>query len=176
MIKSRHNVRRATTSDYNEIVSVGRKSVYDAHKGSVPDRILYQFIDASYTVEKIKEELSIPDNVYHVLEHENQVVGFSKILLNEAHKDIDRQDIVKLNRIYLLDDFHGLGLGKVLLNSIVEYAKNEEQAAIWLYTWVGNKRAIKFYERNGFVVAGSHDFHVAEDYYNPNHIMYLSLV
>ena len=48
-----------------------------------------------------------------------------------------------------------------------------KQAGIWLFTWVGNQRAIDFYLRCRFKIIGSQKFKVTETHYNQHHQMFL---
>ena len=47
------------------------------------------------------------------------------------------------------------------------------QTGIWLYTWKENPRAIRFYTRQGFRVAGGCDFPISKTHSNPNHLLWL---
>lgn len=95
--------------------------------------------------------------------------GFSKIILNATHPNIACENATKLDRIYLLKEFQGMKLGFKLLQFNIELAKNNHQSGIWLFTWVGNKKAIEFYLKAGFKIIGSHDFFVTKTRSNPNH-------
>jgi len=81
--------------------------------------------------------------------------------------------MAKLERIYLLEEFYDLKLGMKLLQFNIKLSKNNQQEGMWLYTWIDNLRAIRFYEKNGFVIAGSHDFRITETLSNPNYLMVL---
>ena len=70
-------------------------------------------------------------------------------------------------------EFFGKKLGLKLLDVITQYSKEHNQSGIWLFTWIGNERAIDFYKKAGFEIIGSHEFKVSETHYNPNHQMHL---
>lgn len=167
------SISRATEEDYSIIAGIGKVSVAAAHKDSCSVEIMNEFIDANYNDEAIKKELSNTNNIYHILKYGSHKVGFSKITFNTQHPNIAEENVTKLDRIYLLKDVHGLKIGFELLRFNIEFSKNNDQAGIWLYTWVGNKRAIDFYSRAGFKIIGSHDFHIAKTHYNPNYQMFL---
>ena len=98
---------------------------------------------------------------------------FSKIILNEVHPNINKQQVTKLDRIYLLKEFFDLKLGCELLKFNIELSKKNNQSGMWLFTWVGNTRAVNFYLKAGFKIIGSHKFKVSETHYNDNHHMLL---
>lgn len=119
------------------------------------------------------EELKSAENEYYLLEYENETAGYSKIIFNKACKDITAKNITYMSRLYLLEEFYGLGLGKKLFDFNVALCKENNQAGIWLNVWVENKKAIQFYEKVGFKIIGKSDFKISETHSNPNHIMYL---
>lgn len=95
--------------------------------------------------------------------------------MNASHPNIAAENVTKLDRIYLLKEFFGLKLGLQLFNFNIELCKYHKQSGIWLYTWIGNTRAINFYRKAGFKIIGSHKFYVTNTYYNLNHHMFLEL-
>lgn len=167
------SIKKATENDYEPIVRIGKLSVTAAHKESCLTEILAEFVDKNYNAETIKKEIADQHNIYHILFYNNQPVGFSKIIFNAKHANINRENVTKLDRIYLLRDFHGKKFGSALLNFNIELAGKSGQTGMWLYTWIGNKKAIEFYQKAGFSIIGKHDFHVAQNHYNPNYQMFL---
>jgi diamine N-acetyltransferase len=100
-------------------------------------------------------------------------VGYSKIILNNSIDLVQENNICKLERLYILKEYYDLKLGKNLFEFIIKFSRNEEQIGIWLFVWVINERAIKFYTKNGFKIIGSHDFKISSNHSNPNHLMFL---
>lgn len=170
------SVIRATEKDYRPIVDIGKVAVEEAHRNSTSAENLNEYLEKNYNDHAIKEELADPDNIYHTISYNRNPVGFSKIILNATEPGIMAKNVTKLDRIYLLKEFFGMKLGLELLNFNTRLAKNNDQAGIWLYTWIGNKRAIDFYLKAGFTIAGSHKFYVTDTYYNLNHLMFLDLL
>jgi ribosomal protein S18 acetylase RimI-like enzyme len=167
------SVIRATERDYTLIVSIGKASVEESHRGSSPDEVMYEFLERNYNDDAIKEELNDVNNIYHIIQFNNSPAGFSKIVLNAKHPNIIEENVAKLDRIYLSKDFYGLKLGLELLNFNIELSKANGQSGMWLYTWIGNQRAIDFYMKAGFIIIGSHQYYVTETHYDVSHQMFL---
>ncbi|WP_366944362.1 GNAT family N-acetyltransferase [uncultured Formosa sp.] len=110
---------------------------------------------------------------YHIIYFNDKVVGFSKIELNTPNKDINDLNITKLDRLYLLEAFHGQKLGSKLFDFNIQLSKNEDQNGIWLAAWIENQKAINFYTKMGFKIVGKYNFKISETRSNPNHIMFL---
>lgn len=163
----------ATEKDYKPIARIGKISVEEAHRDSCSVEDMNEFLESYYNDEAIKEDLNEVKNIYHLINYNRAPVGFSKIVLNTEHPNIPRKNVTKLDRIYLLKEFYGLQLGLKLLQFNIELAKNNGQSGMWLFTWVGNKRAVDFYLKAGFTIVGSHKFKVTETHYNEHHQMFL---
>jgi ribosomal protein S18 acetylase RimI-like enzyme len=85
-----------------------------------------------------------------VAEQGGEIVGFASA---GARRDHDFPRPLELEAIYLLEEFHGSGLGQQLLDAAIG------ESPAFLHVADGNPRATRFYERNGFAFDG-----VAETY------------
>jgi ribosomal protein S18 acetylase RimI-like enzyme len=169
-----HNfIRRATPEDHMLIAHIGRLGVESSHRESCSAEDMNTFLSATYSDSAIAEELKTKANIYHLIYHKGRPAGFSKIILDAKHPNIPEAAVTKLDRIYLLETFFGKGHGKELLGFNIELSKQQGQQGMWLFTWVGNTRAIRFYRNAGFEIAGSHRFKVSETHYNEHHQMLL---
>lgn len=168
------SVIKATERDCNSIVSIGIISVAESHRDSSSAEDMNEFLERTYNCDAIKEELNDTNNIYYIINYNDKPVGFSKIILNAKHPNIVTENVTKLDRIYLLKEFHDLKLGLELLNFNIELSKNNNQSGIWLYVWVDNNRAINFYLKAGFTIIGSHKFQVTKTHYDLSHQMFLN--
>ena len=169
------SIFKANVNDYKSIVLIGNVSVPEAHEGSCAPEDLNEYIQNNYNESAIKKELGDENNIYHILNYNGKAVGFSKIILNAKHPNIESENVVKLDKIYLLKEFQGLKLGFELLNYNINFAKNNKQNAIWLDTWIGNLKAIKFYEKTGFKIIGKNQFYINKTTSNLIYQMLLNL-
>jgi ribosomal protein S18 acetylase RimI-like enzyme len=166
-------IKKANEEDCRTIAEIGKISVGDAHRASCSAEDMNAFLELNYNENSVREELKDAGNLYYLIEYNNVPAGFSKIVLNDQHPNIERSNVTKLDRIYLLKEFHGLKLGWELMNYNIQLAKQNSQSGIWLFTWIGNKKAIEFYTKLGFKIIGNHHFKVTETHYNENHHMFL---
>jgi diamine N-acetyltransferase len=167
------SVIKATEGDHDSIARIGKISIAESHRGSCSEEDMNTFLESHYNSDAIIKDLNDPDNIYHTINYNSKPVGFSKILLNSKHSGIVAKNVTKLDRIYLLKEYYGLKLGFQLLNFNIQLSKNNNQSGMWLYTWIGNDRAIGFYLKAGFTIIGSHKYYVTENHYDLCHHLYL---
>lgn len=152
---------------------LGAETFYASHKDSAAAHEIATYMEKVYNLAAIKKELANPANIYHVIQHEDTVAGFSKIELSMEHPSITLERVSKMDQIYLRDSFHGLKLGAKLMLYNIDYSKSHEQNGMWLVVWTKNNKAIAFYEKFGFRIAATDQFQLTETHLNPCYIMLL---
>lgn len=165
---------RADGSHSLLLCDLARQTFIESHGHSAPAEDIALYMAEKYSPDVFQKELRDPQNLYHLLYHHDKAAGFSKIILNTPYSGSGPQHIAKLERIYLLKEFYGLGSALFKFN--VDLAKEHGQQGIWLYVWTENHRAVSFYKKNGFQIIGNYGFKISENHSNPNHIMFLSFI
>lgn len=125
-----------------------------------PDN-MEKYLEESFSGKKLLNELSAPQTTFYFARWENQVIGYLK--LNLEVENPAGQPALEIERIYVRKNFLGKNVGKVLLEKAFEVARTFQVAYIWLGVWENNHRAIQFYRKHGFEVAGSKIFLLGED-------------
>lgn len=164
---------KANEKDIQLLTDIGRVSFIESHGSSAAKADINKYVNEKYTYEAFKEEISDPENIYHIIYYDKQPAGYSKINFNAGHSNIESENVTKLDRIYLLKEFYSLKLGFDLFSFNIELSKKNGQEGMWLFVWKENHRAVNFYKKTGFKIIVSHDFKLSETHSNPNHLMLL---
>ena len=167
------SIKKATLKNANLLSKLSISAFIPAHGQAAPKEVVDAYIAANFSEENFRKELSNPKFQYHILYYKEQIAGFSKVIFNFENKNIVDKNATKMERLYLLQEFYNLGLGKELLHFNTVIAKKNKQAGIWLFVWVENLKAIAFYNKMGFKKVGEYDFVLSPTKTNPNHILYL---
>jgi ribosomal protein S18 acetylase RimI-like enzyme len=168
-----YSIQKATIKDAKLLSKVGKEAFLVAHGHSAPKEDIDNYVNQNFNEENFIIEVSDVKNEYYLIFSDAKIAGYSKVVLNSKNENISSENITLLSRLYLLEEFYGLNLGKELFNFNLDLSKENNQKGIWLAVWIENQRAITFYEKRGFVKVGKFDFKISETHYNPNHIMYL---
>ncbi len=167
------SIIKATIKDVELLADIGRVSFMETHGHSASENDVNKYVRSRYNPDVIRKELNDPENIYYIIYYGDQAAGYSKIILNAPNPNIQLEHITKLERLYLLEEFHGLKLGLDLFNYNMKLSIQNNQKGMWLFVWKENQRAIRFYKKSGFEIIGSHDFKLSETHSNPNHHMLL---
>jgi ribosomal protein S18 acetylase RimI-like enzyme len=167
------SIVKAKAEDFQLLADIGKVSFIESHGNSALPADIDSYVNAKYNRDVFKQELNEPQNIYHTIYHDKQPAGYSKIILNSQHSNIQLERVTKLERLYLLKGFYNLKIGLELFNFNIELSKQNNQTGMWLFVWKENQRAVSFYKKNGFEIIGSYDFKLTETHANPNHQMLL---
>lgn len=171
----RFTIRHATVYDAPMLAELGRRAFVESHGSSATEEVIDAYVSKSYTEASFENSLMDGQQIFYVLLCDGVPAGYSKIVLNTECPDLPGRPALKLDRLYFVQEFYGLGLGRVLLEYIIAKARKEKQEGIWLYVWTENHRAVRFYQKAGFKIAGEYSFQLTANHANANHCMWLEL-
>ncbi|MBK7466144.1 MAG: GNAT family N-acetyltransferase [Saprospiraceae bacterium] len=117
-----------------------------------------QYLDQYFTVDNLTVEIENPNSQFYFAKQDNRVMGYLKLNFAPAQTELQDGSSIEIERIYVLKENHGSGVGIELLNFAIEIAKQNKAAYIWLGVWENNHRAIRFYKNNGFTTFDKHQF------------------
>jgi diamine N-acetyltransferase len=82
-------------------------------------------------------------------------VGFLA-LQREGHSAIAAKHPLKLWQLYVMPAFHGRGIAAQLMSAALTHARTSGNDIVWLGVAEENARAVAFYLKHGFAMAGMH--------------------
>ncbi len=94
--------------------------------------------------------ISRDKNGFFVAEANKQLIGFIGCDTNWI-SFFEFKRVCEIHEIAVLSEWQGRGVGRTLLFKALEYAKNRGRNLVELWVGIRNYRAIKFYEKMGFV-------------------------
>jgi ribosomal protein S18 acetylase RimI-like enzyme len=156
-------IRPAALSDLGLVQQIGRETFYETFAQSNSENDMQKYLDESFHAEKIASELTNPDSHFFLAMEADTPIGYLKLNTGAAQTDIRDAAAIEIERIYVKSDFHGKKVGQLLYEKALEVARDLRKEYIWLGVWEENPKAIRFYEKNGFVVFDKHIFVVGTD-------------
>ena len=112
--------KREDVFDIAHIVTVEWNSTY---RGIVSDSELQRLKETEEErAKKAYDEFDEKNNKCFVAVIDNKVVGFASYGVTD---DPDFENTAELRALYVLDDYHGKGIGKKLVNAVIEEFKKQ---------------------------------------------------
>jgi diamine N-acetyltransferase len=157
--------REASAADLPAINRVFRTSFCDTFAHLYDPKDLADFL-AKCTLKAWASEFNDPCYGFRVAEAHGGVVGYVK--LGPLTLPVETNaNAVELRQLYILKDYHGMGIAHALMDWAVDEARRRCAEKLYLTVYTDNHRARRFYDRYGFEAVGRHDFkvgsHVDED-------------
>jgi putative acetyltransferase len=98
------------------------------------------------TTDALFEIFQVPRSIYYVVEMEGVLAGGAGVFPSEGLPD-DTGELVKM---YLLPQARGKGIGKILIEKCLQFAKDAGYKKVYLETLPELKKAIQVYEKFDF--------------------------
>lgn len=137
---------------------IGRKTFYDTFFESDSEDNMALYLATSFSAEKLTAELENPNSEFYFASLNESVIGYLKVNFGPAQTELQDGSSLEIERIYVLQDFHGKNVGQSLFEKAIAIAKANSCSYVWLGVWEENHRALQFYTKNGFVAFDQHQF------------------
>ncbi|CAG0896965.1 unnamed protein product, partial [Darwinula stevensoni] len=154
---------QASLSDIEELQNIGRQTFFDTFAPYNSEANMQKYLEEKFSAEKLACELADENSVFYFASLENEVVGYLKLNFGPAQTELNDGKALEIERIYVLEAFHGKKVGQVLYQKAIEIAKQKNMEYVWLGVWEQNTRALNFYKKNGFVEFDTHLFVLGDE-------------
>lgn len=150
---------KADVSHAAQIATIGKKSFRKSFEHVFTSREeLFEYLEHTYDPVKLAKSIRKGSNFYFLAWLNGEAVGFAKVKIDSLNDQIESIAQMELQKIYVLPERHGYGVGTALLNEVKNLARDICPDFIWLDTHISNEKAIRFYEKNGFDKIGKYYF------------------
>jgi len=156
-------IRKLNITDLENLQKISITTFRETFEEVNTEEDMQKYLDENLSEEKLKSELENPNSEFYFAEKESEILGYLKLNFGDAQTENQGNEALEIERIYVLKEYFPLKIGQILFEKSIEIAKEKKLKFIWLGVWEENKRAIRFYKKNGFEVFGKHDFVLGND-------------
>jgi GNAT superfamily N-acetyltransferase len=156
-------IRPARFDDAALLSEVGARAFSQAFAADNTPEDMASYLAGAFYPAKQAEELARPGSMFYLLQCDGVVAGYAHIQESHPPTCITGIKPVELSRFYLLEGWIGKGIGSRLMRFCIDEARGRAGDALWLGVWQKNARAIAFYNKWGFEIAGTQTFHLGSD-------------
>ncbi|RBQ03001.1 GNAT family N-acetyltransferase [Pedobacter miscanthi] len=155
-------IERVSITDIKKLQEIGRTTFFEAFAGVNTAENMKDYLENSFSEEKLETELNNKDSQFYFALVNGNVVAYLKINTGEAQNE-KMNDALEIERIYVLKAFYGKNVAQNLYQKAIDIAYEMQVGTVWLGVWEENYRALRFYEKNGFIPFGKHSFWLGDD-------------
>ncbi len=157
------NVKKVTLEDIEALKIIGKQTFYETFSSENSEENMADYLENNFSNSKLTKELNDINSEFYFAKFENTVVGYLKVNFGTSQTELKNENSLEIERIYVIKNFHGKNVGQILYEKAIELAKEKNVDFVWLGVWEENTRAIRFYEKNGFVAFDKHVFKLGDD-------------
>lgn len=141
-------IRKAQANDLNLIQELNNK-LFEYETDNKLDNYIadwpFSVVGREYFDDLIKNQFVV------IAEVSNKPVGYlaGSIYFDETYSYYEGQT-AELNNMFVEEDYRHLGIGSKLVNTFIEWCKQQKAKRIFVTATVGNGKTISFYRKHGF--------------------------
>ena len=144
-------IRKVTIADTEQLEKLINNFDNQNETYLTPQQIKYRvYKDLQKTIKNTANEyINDPKYIVYVADDNGQLKGYiAGVINNKEERKYDKEGY--LQDWYIEQDVQHLGIGKLLLNTLMQQFEDSECTHVSLYTHVDNAKSIQIYEHLGF--------------------------
>lgn len=162
------SIRKATVADAEALSAFAARVFRETFAPDNDPMDMDAYLSEAFAPEKQAAEIADGSGVCLLAEVGETLAGYAFLRIEAA----DGRDPsvalpvelpVELQRFYVDYAWHGRGVAPALMTACIDTARARGSATMWLGVWERNPRAIRFYQKHGFVDIGAKEFRLGTD-------------
>ena len=156
-------IKKCSLDDILDLQIIYRQTFFETFSEQNSEENMRIFLDKAYSEEKLKSEIEDKESETFIAVENQKILGVLKINTGNAETESGLENSLEIQRIYILKESKGLGIGTVFMNLAEKKARELGVSFIWLGVWEKNFPAQKFYTDKGFRRFSEHAFVLGDD-------------
>ena len=160
ILMGRINITTACAEHASVLAGLGAQTFCQSYGAALEEEALKAYVDEVFPLERIQRELVDPEIHYLIAWVGGVICAYAKLVASPLPECLKAEDAVELQRLYVVPEHWGQGVGSRLMTSLIDLAATRAYGHMWLRVWQENQRAIEFYRKWAFSSVGSDTYHV----------------
>ncbi|KIA83252.1 GNAT family acetyltransferase [Kaistella solincola] len=156
-------LKKVTLENLTKLQEISRQTFEEtfAQQNSAED--MQKYLAEALSTSRLTKELLEENSEFYFALGGTKITGYIKLNSGNSQTELQHENSLEIERIYVLKEFLGKKVGQILFNHALQIAKEKKVDFVWLGVWEKNERAINFYLKNGFEKFGQHSFFLGTD-------------
>lgn len=108
------------------------------------------YVEDLYNEDNVLQELREDNSDYFFIVFKNRIIGILRIVWNIDTHYNPNKNYVKLHRLYLDQEIQNKGIGRAVMNWLINEATQKGYTKLWLEVMEKQDQAVQFYKRLDF--------------------------
>lgn len=133
--------------DVHQLQAIGKQRFFATFSDTSSAEDMTRYLEKGFSLDKLSTELQNRDSEFYFTKQNDQTIGYLKLNFELSQTEFQDNKAMEIERIYVLDKFHGKKVGLTLYNRALEIAQQRNIDYIWLGVWENNFKALNFYRK-----------------------------
>ena len=151
-------ILKVSPIEIETLQEIGKKTFFETFADSNSESDMQQYLESNFSLQKLQGEVDNAGSQFFIAWDGTAAIGYLKVNTGLAQTELQENSSLEIERIYVLQDYHGKKVGQLFYEHALQVAIELNKSSLWLGVWENNPRAIRFYEKNGFVAFDTHIF------------------
>lgn len=152
--------RSAVPSDAAEIAAFMTRNFLATYGHSSSPENIQQAVQDYYGIDAQYADLANVNIINCLCIMDNKIAGLAQVKPPKPETD---QQHFELSRFYVDAPYHGKGIAPALMDETLKQLREKSATQVWLSVWQEAQQAIRFYQKQGFVISGDTVFMIGAD-------------
>lgn len=162
------DIKIATPADISLIRELTHKIWPQTYNPIIgPEQVAYM-IDLFYAPDVLRKQMAEKSHSFIIAYLDGEAVAFA------AYSEV-LASVFKLHKLYILPSLQGRGIGRQLIDYIINDTKNAGATQLQLNVNRYNSQAIAFYKKAGFAHLKDEDIDIGNGYFMNDHVFGLDI-
>ena len=148
------HIRLAAPADAELLADLGARTLR-ATFGPDKSEAQAAYLALTFSPEAKSGDLADPQAIVLIAEVHDSAAAYARLRFGYSPPGVGGGAPMEIARFYADAPWVGRGVGKTLMESCLDIARDKGCDVVWLDVWEKNLRAIAFYAKWGFKVVGS---------------------
>ncbi|MEE1296435.1 MAG: GNAT family N-acetyltransferase [Bifidobacterium sp.] len=156
-------IREADENDVEAVREVSVATFRETFAASNSEEDMALYIERDLNPDTLRAQIDDPESRYLLASVDGKPAGVLKVNVGAAQTETMGDDALEVQRIYVLREYKGHGVGSALMARAFDLARRLGKRRVWLGVWEHNDAAYRFYLHKGFRKVGEHTFMLGDD-------------
>lgn len=156
-------IKKVTSNHIEQLQLISTQTFVETYSAANTGENMRKHLEEGFSLQKLASELNDPNTEFYFATLGDKITGYIKLNFGPSQTELQDGEAVELERIYVLKAFQGRKVGQLLCGKAIQVARQKNAGYIWLGVWEKNPKAIRFYQKNGFVAFDKHIFKLGDD-------------
>lgn len=145
-------IKKAGADNLDELREIGIRSYLPHYKHLWKPGGIEWYMNRCFGKEFLEKEVSDPNVEYYFVKNDAENVGIIKLVLLKVLPGSEIENALYLEKIYLIKEWTGKGLGGKLIEFITNRARKLKRDFVWLMAMDSAAKPIEAYKKAGFKI------------------------